>query len=251
MAGPAVSGVNGKVGAFGGSLDDEGAGGVFGSLAVPLGTAFGAQIDGLYGSADGGDFYGVGGHVFWRDPSRGLLGVVASYVSWDSISTVVLSAPDNTVIDFTGADVGKVGIEGEAYLGRVSLEGLLAYQFGTETGIAGRTTVAFYPTDDLRLDLSLRHLEGAGFSGSAGVEWAPPAALGLSLFADASVDEDSDWSAFGGVKLYLSGEQKSLIRRHREDDPEGLVLPEDLYAVGAVNCAPGYHDDGFFCVEDF
>ncbi len=190
--------------------------------------------------------------MFWRDPSRGLLGIVASYVSWDAVDTIVVSAPDNTVMDFTGADVGKVGIEGEAYLGRVSLEGLLAYQFGTETGIAGRATVAFYPTDDLRLDLSLRHLEGAGFAGSAGVEWAPPAALGLSMFADASVDEDSDWSAFGGVKLYLAAEQKSLIRRHREDDPEGLVLPEDLYAVGgAVHCAPGYHDDGSFCVEDF
>jgi hypothetical protein len=250
VADPAVSAVNGKLGAFGGSLDGDGAGGVFGSLAVPLGGQFGAQIDGMVGSAEDAAFYGIGGHLFWRDPSRGLLGLYTSYVNWDGSSTTPVTIPDGGFIETSGGEVGKVGIEGEAYLGRVSLEGLAAFQFGSNEGFAGQATVAYYPIDDLRFDLSVSHLEGPGVSGSAGVEWAPPAASGLSLFADASVNENSDWSAFGGVKLYLAGEQKSLIRRHREDDPD-VDLPGDLYqATSGPKCPPGTFDDGTVCLHD-
>jgi hypothetical protein len=250
VADPAVSAVNGKLGAFGGAIDDEGAFGAFGSLAVPLGGQFGAQIDGMVGSAEDAAFYGIGGHLFWRDPSRGLIGLYTSYVNWDGFSTVSVSAPVDGVAEISGAEVGKVGIEGEAYLGRFSLEGLAAYQFGSETGFAGNATVAYYPIDDLRFDLSASHLEGVGVTGSAGVEWMPPTGTGLSLFADASVNEHSTWSAFGGIKLYLAGEQKSLIRRHREDDPD-VDLPADVYKItGAAHCPAGSFDDGGTCFHD-
>lgn len=229
---PAVSAINGKIGTFGGSIDTDLALGVFGSLAVPLGQRWGAQIDGMLGTAAGA-FYGVGGHLFWRDPSKGLIGAYASYVGWGASKTVPLFG--GLGYDVTGADVGKVGLEGEAYLGRVSLEGLAAYQYGTNSGFAGSATAAYYPTDDLRLDVSLRYLQGPGATGAAGVEWAPTRS-GLSLFADAAVGGNSVWQVLGGAKWYFSAISKSLIRRHREDDP-GNPLPLDVYqTAGDTYC---------------
>ncbi len=251
-AGPAVSAPNGKLGAFGGVLsDDEEAYGAFGAFALPLGQQFGLQIDGMVGNADDDLFYGVAGHLFWRDPAVGLLGFYASYAKWDSSTTIEADiGVDGAVQDITGGEVAKIGIEAEAYLGRFSVEGLLAYQFGDEEGVAGKGTLAFYPTDDLRFDVSVSHLEGPGFSAGIGAEWAPPQAMGLSLFADASIDEDEDVRAFGGVTFYF-GQQKSLIQRHREDDPD-VELPDDLIKiVGQAGCPFGTtiqtDDSGSYC----
>jgi hypothetical protein len=244
----AVSAPNGKLGAFGGVIaDDEEAYGAFGAFALPLGQSFGLQIDGMVGNADDDLFYGVASHLFWRDPSVGLLGFYASYAKWDSSSTIEAdTGPEGAVQDITGGEVGKVGLEAEAYLGRISLEGMLAYQFGDEEGVAGKGTIAFYPTDDVRFDLSVSHLEGPGFSGGVGVEWAPPAAMGLALFADASINEDEDVRAFGGVTFYF-GQQKSLIQRHREDDPD-VELPDDLFTtIGDAYCPIGTVQEKDFC----
>ena len=69
---PAVSQTNGKLSAFGGS-QDGGLYGVTGSLTTPLGHDFGLQFDGMVGSGKDAAFYGVGGHLFWRDPARACL----------------------------------------------------------------------------------------------------------------------------------------------------------------------------------
>jgi hypothetical protein len=96
--------------------------------------------------------------------------------------------------------------------------------------------VAFYPTDNLRLDLSAIYLQGPGGSIASGVEWAPDG-TSMSFFADASASSSSNWSAVAGLKMYFGGTEKSLIRRHREDDPENL-LPDDLYkSVGPQYCS--------------
>src|SRR5688500_4020169 len=68
----AVSAVNGKLHGQGGFYDsDESDGSQFqgvGSLSFPLGCMFGVQVDA--GAGKFGDFnaFGVGGHLFWRDP---------------------------------------------------------------------------------------------------------------------------------------------------------------------------------------
>jgi hypothetical protein len=236
---PAVSAVNGKLGIFGGSLSDEGVAGLSGALALPVGHSLGLQLDGMAGSIDDDPFYGIGAHLFWRDPSRGLIGLYASFVSWDASGTVESDELEGGFAEVTGADVGKVGLEAEAYLGRVSLEGLAAYQFGTEHGFAGKATFAYYPADDLRFDISIKHLEGQGVSGSAGAEWALPSHDGFSLFADASVDEESDWRALAGAKFHFGSPGKNLIQRHREDDPD-IELPGDLQASeGKSRCPRG------------
>src|SRR5215212_6548147 len=100
---PAVSGVNGKLEAFGGEFDDNSLGAVAGSITFPLSQRYGLQVDGLAGSWDGDGIYGIGAHLFWRDPSQGLLGVYADHVRWEG---------------FGGKEVSRVAVEGELYLGR-------------------------------------------------------------------------------------------------------------------------------------
>jgi hypothetical protein len=219
---PAVSGVNAKIGAFGGSIDGLSGGGVLGALSVPLHDQWGLQVDGLAGSAGGSSFWGAAGHLFWRDPSKGLLGGYASWVDWSPI----------------GAEVGKAGVEGELYSGQFSFEGILAAQWGTFSGLAATATVAYYVQDNLRLDASYRLLQGVGSIGTVGVEWQHQDS-GLALFGNASWGAGGYQTFLGGVKFY-TGPQKSLIRRHREDDP-GVGLPLDLFTCGrpyAAGVAP-------------
>ncbi len=76
---PAVSGVNGKFAVFGGGLDSGGNDGEMiggqGSLSVPISQRFGFQGD-AFGFVAADDYVAGGaGHLFWRDPSIGLLGV--------------------------------------------------------------------------------------------------------------------------------------------------------------------------------
>jgi hypothetical protein len=231
---PAVSGLNAKIGGFGSSLNGDSAAGVFVGLAFPLGHGFGAQIDGMVGTAQGWDaFSGVGAHLFWRDPSRTLVGVYASHVQWDTDSSLGASGR---------GELGKIGVESHLYLGRLSLEGLAAYQFGSDRGFAGKGTVAYYPRDDFRLHAGVTHFAGPGSSVFAGLEWAPPSGRGMSWFANVSVDEDRDVRSLAGLKFYLSRSDKPLIRRHREDDPE-VDLPGDLYHATPVN-QPGQPGQG-------
>ncbi len=235
---PAVSQVNGKLSAFGGDQDGT-LFGVEGSLSVPLGFAYGLQVDGLVGSGQGAAFYGVGGHLFWRDPSRGLIGLYTSYVSWD------LSHSNGTI---GGIDVGKVGVEGEAYLGRFSVEAGANYQFGTFDGFAGRALLAYYPTDNFRIDGGVRYLEGIGTIGMVDAEWRPHETKGLSLYASGSFGDNSYSQVVGGLRYYFGDSGKSLIRRHREDDPNN-ILKHDVADSGT--CPAGQHlvngEGGWFC----
>ncbi len=233
---PAVSGINGKIAAFGGEVEDEGLGGIMGSVTVPIGERFGLQIDGMAGSAND-SFYGVAGHLFWRDPSIGLFGVYGSYAEWDYRRTDPAVILRNGVIDTIGADVGRIGIEGQLYLDRFSLEGIAGFQSGSLDGTFGKATLAFYATDNLRFDVSVAGSD-YGTTNSVGVEWAPGLDSPVSFFADGTFSSD-DQRVFGGVKFYLAAEQKSLIRRHREDDPEN-ELPFDLFQiVGGEHCPAG------------
>lgn len=227
---PAVSQVNGKLSAFGGS-QDGGLYGVEGSLSVPLGVPYGLQVDGMVGTGKGAAFYGVGGHLFWRDPAKGLIGLYGSYVTWD--------ANGGPLGSLGGADVGKVGVEGEAYLGRFSLEGLAAYQFGTYDGFNGKAVLAYYPLDNLRLDAGVRYFEGPGTIGMLDVEWQPHAGSGLSLYASGEFGENSYTQVLGGVRYYFAQDGKSLIQRHREDDP-GNSLNGDLYDSNACPAGTTY-----------
>ena len=98
---PAVDGVNAKFTALGGSYANRSLYGTGGSLSIPLGGQFGAQFDGIGGRFDTRGMGAVGAHFFWRDPSRGLIGLYAAHTHWDI---------------FGGLHVNQVAAEGEIYV---------------------------------------------------------------------------------------------------------------------------------------
>lgn len=225
---PAVSAVNGKLAIIGGLTDDdtrstEYSGVLAGSLTVPLSHSFGFQADAAAGSADGNAIVGVGGHLFWRDPSSALVGAIASYARED-----VSGGPELESI--------RLGGETEIYLGDFTVQARAGHQFGhnVDDGFFGRVDVSWYATDDFRLRLGVANDPIVDTTVSGDVEFRPgyEAMPGLAYFADAAAGDDNYVRASIGVRFYF-GENKSLKRRHREDDPEDNLGLEGLNSVTA------------------
>jgi hypothetical protein len=213
---PAVSGLNGKIAAYGGWQDDDvgdgGLGGLLASLSVPLGHSFGFQADGQVASVDG-DFFGrVGGHLFWRNPATGLLGVYGSYEGFDD----------------TDFNAWRIAVEGEAYLDMFTLRVMAGYEdldvpVGTvdDSNLFAAADIAVYLNEDFKASVGYRHMNDMHMA-AAGVEYQLQSNFfggGTSVFAEGRVGEDDYAAVWAGVRLYLGAGEKSLIRRHREDDP--------------------------------
>jgi len=236
----AVSGFNGKIEGAAGFIDqdisivngpvigsDDGA--RFhgaGSLSLPLGCLLGVQVDAAAGDLAGQTFVGGAAHVFMRDPSSYLVGVHGMYTNIDS----ALVPGDN--------DIWRVGPEVEFYLNNFSVEAWAGLESSDSNGEDFFATVdlAMYATEDLRLNVGFRRfLDMNAFA--AGAEWQVSDTMPVSLFVEGQVGENDYATVFGGVKFYFGGEQKSLIRRHREDDPKNRV--PDLVGFGQAAGAGG------------
>lgn len=220
---PAVSQTNGKIDLLGGNVDGDGAVALAGSLSAPLGHAFGVQIDGLAGNLDGEGTWGLGTHLFWRDPGRGLLGLTASRNNMN------------------GRDADRAGLEGELYLDRFTLGAVAGQQNGdVKDGAYLGLSGSYYLNDNLMLQGAAQGIDGDHLY-ALGAEWQPPAVRdGLAFFANAtSGDGDAVDSAIVGVRFYFGG-SKSLKQRHREDDPVNPLLNSLTGAAnGLMGCTGG------------
>ena len=215
---PAVDGVNGKL-SFAGAGGDVDGYGMAGSVTAPLGNRFGFQLDGAAAEVneqayDDIPVYATGAHLFWRDPSRGLLGIYGDYTHVDV---------GNGFSFFTAA------IEGALYWGRFSIDGLVGLKGGetAETGFHNQLHVTYYPTDNLSLRLGHSYSYGH-HNFSLGSEWALGGSSGVtpSLFAAGLADADGHRAFVGGVKFYFGNRDKTLIQLHREADPRSYVAAE-------------------------
>ena len=218
--GPAVSGPNGKISVEGGSYDDEGGGVALGSFAVPLTHSFGVQFDGAVGTIDDELLGGGGVHLFTRDPSSYLLGVYGSYHTWDSI------------------DIWRTAAEAELYLGRFSLGGLAGYESvdvpTTSGGLLvltpddehffGKLNLSYYATENFKLSAGYRY-ESEISLGTASAEYLITGyETPVSVFARGDFGEDDYNSVSGGLKIYFGADpRKSLIQRHRTEDPDNYT----------------------------
>ena len=230
---PAVSGFNAKISPyFGWQDDDAGDGaliGIDGTVAFPLSHRFGAEIGGQFSGVDGDLFGRAQGHVFWRNPSTGLLGVYGSVEGFDDY-------------DYSS---WRLAGEAEAYFDQVTLAGLLGYEdqdtpSGSDNGVFALADINYYLTDDLRLSVGYRHMFGMDMA-AAGFEYQlsdPFLGSGTSLFAEARIGDDDYAAVWGGLRLYFGTGQKSLIRRHREDD---LLRPDERPRIRMDDCG----DDKF------
>ncbi len=238
---PAVDAVNYKLDGFGGELSNRTFYGSNGSVTFPLGGQFGAQIDGTLGGLDNRFAAAAAGHLFWRNPGAGLLGVYGSWNYWDQ---------------FGGANVGHVAAEGEAYWGQFTLQGIVGVEFGnsvsgtTPAGVTATTVVGpvittttamtaslingfsvptrvfdeinlkYYFTNDISGYAGHRYLGGRNAL-ALGAELAQPLGRGVmaSAFVEGWVGEDSFTGIWGGLKLYFGPNDKPLITRQRTEDP--------------------------------
>jgi len=212
--GPAVSGDNGKFSIEGGAAGNDTNGDsalavVEGSYTAPLGHSFGVQVDGA-GVAIHDDLFGAGAlQLFARDPQLGGLGTFAAVGGGD------------------GETVSWYGGHAEYYAGSVTVGAHGGYQSvsdsaGKDGGLAlGRVT--YYPNPDLALSVGGGSVAEGGF-GRAGVEYQPElnGSRSTSVFVSGGAGSDDSYSVTAGVRLYF-GPEKTLILRHREDDPVAVA----------------------------
>lgn len=206
---PAVSQLNGKFSLESGAVGIQGRSSALGiaqgSIAAPLGHSFGVQVDGLAATAYNSFGGGGAAHLFWRNPAIGLAGPVVALVG----------ARGNTV--------GWYGGEGELYAGLITVAVYAGYQDAGASAVPSggfyQGHLSVYPIPDLALTVGGGQFAGRAI-GSGRVEYQPDllARRNVAFFVDANAGDDSFYRVTGGVRLYF-GPDKSLIRRHREDDP--------------------------------
>ena len=247
----AVDGINGKVSGFGGSYFKDTIYGGAGSVSLPLGCEFGAQIDGSAASLDNRFLGTIAGHLFWRDPSKGLLGVYSSYTNWKQ---------------FGGVHANHIGPEGELYYGRWTLQGVAGVEFGnTASGVVGsfiqtyqvktrfydQVNLAYYVQDNWKVYAGHRYLVGKNAL-ALGTEWGIPMSRGVmaALFAEGRIGEENFRGVWDGLRFYLGQKDKTLIRRHREDDPNDWGDGSTVVNGGSTTPVPGHHHPPPPCVGD-
>ena len=227
---PAVSEPNGKLAILGGSINSDNDNldgdvyGAAGSYTFPLNHSSGLQFDGFVGSVDDEAAVGAGVHLFLRDPSKGMLGIVGSYTSIERDGFQV-----------SDQEVGLVGIEGELYLEDFTVAANLGHQFGDniEEGGYGILDLSWYATDDLMLSIGAATNPDVDDLARVSVEFQPAISgfSGLTLFADGAFGDNDFESVTAGIRFYF-GSNKSLKYRHRKDDPVSN-LPLTALKIGS------------------
>lgn len=212
--GPAVSALNGKVSVESGVTSSSGQssaiGTAQGAITVPVGHSFGVELDAL-ASTSRGSFVGGGlAEFFWRDPGLGMAGPFAGLAGG------------------SGARLALTGGEAQLFGANVTLQAFGGYlDLATSSPVPGGGRIyggfygshlTLYPNPDLALTIGGQVTVGRG-TGTARVEVLPVLTphKNVSLFVSASAGDNQAWRVTGGIRAYF-GPDKSLIRRHREDD---------------------------------
>ena len=262
---PAVDGLNWKADVLGGSIGHQSIGGVRGVVAMPVGNQFGLQFDVQAGALGGYAFGNVVGRYFWRDPASKLFGIHVSQTAWNR---------------FGGVYATHISPEFEFYWGRWTFRGLTGIEFGNSGSRSDTITTAapgggggggvlttvstftegydvktrffdqidlkYYFTDNWMGYVGHRYL-GGKHALALGTEYA----LGMrggklaTIFAEGRAGQGAFEGLWGGLRVYL-GKDKSLIRRHREDDP----LPWDtLFSILNTYSNSGSTSSSLFCPD--
>ena len=199
----------------------------------------GLQIDASGGNLQHRGFGSIGGHLFARNPSQGLIGIYSSYTHWDQ---------------YGGLHATQVAGEGEIYAGRWTLQAIAGVEFGNSAsnittatlvmpagiGVPGAiitsTLVDSYDVKTRFMDqLNLKYYLTDNWDGYVGHRYlggknafAVGSEIGLgslgrgllaTAFVEARIGSKSFEGVWGGLKLYFGQKDKTLIRRQREDDP--------------------------------
>ena len=144
----------------------------------------------------------------------------------------------------TSTDFGRLAAEGEYYWGRWTLSGLAEVETVqlnafSQSSFAPSTffdvfRAAYYLTDNFMLSIGHSYVGDTHFL-RLGSEYG--FALGggrmASLFSQGWIGERGDNGAVVGLRIYFGQHDKTLIERHRQDDP--------MLAELRQGCGLGYH----------
>jgi hypothetical protein len=244
---PAVDGWTGRAEAVGGTIGHMSM--AFGRavVAAPVSNQTGMQLDFLAGSLGGHALGNLVGRYFWRDPAQGLYGIYAAQTAWNRFGGVYVThvAPEFEIYRGRWTLQGLLGVEfGNSASRTVSANGLavtavpgggggggvltttttsastFTESYNIKTRFFDQINLKYYFTDNWDGYIGHRYLGGL-HALAVGTEYARPMSgnrLG-SLFVEARVGQGAFEGVWGGVKVYFGQRDKSLIRRHREDDP--------------------------------
>jgi len=213
--GPAVSQLNGKVDVTAGSVDGEDTVVGSASIALPLGEMLGLQLDGAFGELDSEDLQGGAAHLFMRDPELYLLGVTAVFAEVNDV------------------EIERYGVEAEGYFGRFTVAAAAGQQSGDIDDAAyGSLDLRYYPMDKLMVEVGGSATDDDFSLAHIGAEYQ--ADCGFAMFVDLATGEDDYDHALAGVRYYFGAKGKSLIDRHRQDDPVNNVLGTVIGGYGSV-----------------
>jgi hypothetical protein len=218
---PAVSALNVKATAQGGHVEEEDAWLGLVQLTAPIAHAWGVQGEaGVFG-LDGETAYGLAAHAFTRDPSMYLLGAFGAWAHADDLDL----------------DVGRIGVEGEYYLERLTLSLNTGYQFGdgfVDDTWFGEAQLRWYADDDFALQGGVAFTDDVAVT-SFGAEWlvgGGSSLPGLALRGDVHFGDNDFDSVMGGITYYF-GPDANLKDRHRKQDPDSALF-DLLQAVEAA-----------------
>lgn len=222
------------------SAETDGLALLLASLTIPVDHAFGAQIDVAGGAQGDGFIGGIGGHLFWRDPGTGLLGVTGAYGvnTQDSFATsgyiyssaLLCGSPCWADFELARQEILRVAAEGELYQGQFTFHGVGGYQWGENIheGAFARGGIRYYVTDNFMVGFGAGASDEIGGFGTAEMEFL--ATGKVSVFADMRTEFDTYFHGVAGLRIYF-GPSDTLIAKHRQDDPTGNAAHDAIAAI--------------------
>ncbi|MGI9350816.1 MAG: hypothetical protein ACR2O3_04575 [Rhizobiaceae bacterium] len=183
---------------------------------IPYFERFGAQIDAAIGVYDD-DFTSsaAGLHLFWRDPSTGMIGI---YGDWAYVN------PEHA---------GRLGGEFAVYNGRWSLDVLAGIQFGQHvfTEFIDEVDLSYYFTDNTRGSIGHRYIS-RGNVGNVSFEhlMTDQGFDGWSIFGEIEAGEDNYVGGWGGIRYALGSTANTLIERDRQSSVQ-VRIPRNIASV--------------------
>ena len=156
----------------------------------------------LQGNANSDDTNGIGGMLFYRDPTSFAAGISLSHESYRDI------------------ELNQYAARVEMYLNNmVTVKGGVGGQTGDAgTGAIGNLGVKFYVTPDMLASISAEHTPNFN-SASAKFEYRPALESfpGLSVFADAEFGEQNQHQVMLGLSYHFGAKTRTLLERDRYD----------------------------------
>lgn len=214
MAWPTTSALafSGQLQGVYGQVDQEELEGAGASLAI--GSRFGLQLDGAYAERDENQLKGAALHLLYRAPERFLFGLLAAH------------GEDQNV------DLNRLGVEGDLYLGPVTLAATAGQQLGDiDHNLFATVDLRWYPAPELLLSLGGALADKNDGRLHLGAEYQ--VFSGLAAFIDAAAGENHYDHLLAGIRLYL-GTDKPLSHRHRENDRPNPVIANLLQGLGSI-----------------